>query len=111
MDNDVFFAAKETAKKALLDMLKACIENPHFDLFTFATLLSQSDGGENGGNPLHSCFSQSLVSKANQYLIAYNLVEHSLSENQIIFIDANNEESSETETIEPELKEQDKFNE
>lgn len=78
-DFALFHEAKERAKAGLLTILRQRLEDPAFDIVTFADLLAQDVGGEDGGNPLHTCFDAKVVSLASVFLRAVELVNESLA--------------------------------
>jgi hypothetical protein len=77
---EVFSDAKSEAKERLLAALLGEVGDAGFDMISFASLLAQVDGGEEGvSNPLHVCFSRSAVAKASLFIKACELVDRALA--------------------------------
>jgi len=92
----LYSSAKELSKKILLDGIMKQISDPGFDILNFARLLEQTDGGENGMNPLHSVFTPSTVQHARKFLRAVELLDEyfaSLPENDEIMAEPAEEDA------------------
>lgn len=82
LDTDLltYTAAKDAAKANLLKTLKEAIDDPAFDILSFAALLAQQEDAEDWTNPLHAIFDRALIRRATTYLAAANLLESAIDE-------------------------------